>query len=58
MIITAIAYWLVGFPTGYYLAEYQGYGVNGYWIGLITGLSVAAILLLQRWLSHSKTIQI
>ena len=55
MIITAIAYWLVGFPTGYYLAEYQGYGVNGYWIGLITGLSVAAILLLQRWLSHSKS---
>ncbi len=54
MIMTAIAYWLVGFPTGYYLAEYQGYGVNGYWIGLITGLSVAAILLLQRWLSHSK----
>jgi len=49
MIITAIAYWFIGFPTGYYLAEYQGYGVNGYWIGLITGLSVAAILLLQRW---------
>ncbi|PHS14442.1 MAG: MATE family efflux transporter [Kangiella sp.] len=54
LFITAIAYWLVGFPTGYYLAEHQGYGVNGYWIGLITGLSVASILLLQRWLSHSK----
>ncbi|MFT6732813.1 MAG: MATE family multidrug resistance protein [Polaribacter sp.] len=54
MVITAIAYWLVGFPTGYYLAEYQGYGVNGYWIGLITGLSVAAVLLLHRWISHFK----
>ncbi len=54
MIITAIAYWLVGFPTGYYLAEYQGLGVNGYWIGLITGLSTAALLLLKRWLSHSR----
>lgn len=54
MIITAIAYWLVGFPTGYYLAEYQEYGINGYWIGLITGLSVAAILLLQRWFKLVK----
>jgi len=54
MIITAIAYWLIGFPVGYYLAEYQGLGVNGYWIGLITGLSTAALLLLNRWLSHSR----
>lgn len=53
MIITIIAYWLVGFPAGYYLAEYQALGVNGYWIGLIIGLSTAALLLLKRWLSHS-----
>jgi len=54
MIITAISYWLVGFPIGYYLAEYQGYQVNGYWIGMIFGLSTAAVLLLSRWVIFSK----
>lgn len=55
MIITAISYWLVGFPIGYYLAEYQGFQVNGYWIGMILGLSTAAILLLRRWVVFSKS---
>jgi len=54
MIVTAISYWLVGFPIGFYLAEYQGLGVNGYWIGMIFGLSTAAILLLRRWIVFSK----
>jgi MATE family multidrug resistance protein len=54
MIITAVSYWLVGFPTGYYLAEHQGYQVNGYWIGMIFGLSTAAILLLRRWVVFSR----
>ncbi len=54
MIITAISYWLVGFPTGHYLAEYQGMQVNGYWIGMIFGLSTAAILLLRRWIVFSR----
>lgn len=54
MVITAISYWLVGFPVGFYLAEYQGYQANGYWIGLIAGLSTAAVLLLHRWARLSK----
>jgi multidrug resistance protein, MATE family len=54
MIITAISYWLVGFPIGYYLAEEQNYQANGYWIGLIAGLSTAAILLLRRWIVLSN----
>lgn len=55
MLMTAIAYWLVGFPMGYYMAEHMGYQANGYWMGLIAGLSSAAILLLHRWyrLTHS-----
>jgi len=56
MIITAISYWLVGFPIGYYLAEHQDLGVNGYWIGMIFGLSTAAILLLRRWIVFSRPI--
>lgn len=54
MVVTAISYWLVGFPIGYYLAEHQDYGVNGYWIGMIFGLSTAAILLLRRWVVFSR----
>jgi MATE family multidrug resistance protein len=54
MLITAISYWLVGFPIGYYLAEEKNYQANGYWIGLIAGLSTAAILLLRRWMVLSN----
>jgi len=49
MYITAFAYWLIGFPCGYFLAEQAGFAVKGYWMGLIAGLSSAALLLLARW---------
>lgn len=49
MIISLIAYWCVGFPLGYYIAELAGRGVPGYWVGIIAGLSTAAVLLLVRW---------
>ncbi len=54
MFITAISYWLVGFPVGFYLAEYQDLHAKGYWIGMIFGLSTAAILLLRRWVVFSR----
>ena len=54
MIIIAISYWLVGFPAGFYLAEYQNLQASGYWIGMIFGLSTAAILLLRRWIFFSR----
>lgn len=54
MIITAISYWCVGFPIGYYLAEFKGHAAYGYWMGLIAGLSCAAILLLRRWVVLSR----
>ncbi|GAA4365399.1 MATE family efflux transporter [Kangiella marina] len=54
MIYMAVAYWMFGFPIGYYLAEYQGLKVQGFWIGIIVGLSIAAILLLSRFIRRSK----
>lgn len=54
MIYMAIAYWIFGFPIGYYLAEYQGLKVQGFWIGIIIGLSIAAILLLSRFIRRSR----
>ncbi|CAM2959880.1 MATE family efflux transporter [Paenibacillus sediminis] len=47
-IITLISYWIIGLPTGYYLGNYTYWGAYGYWIGLITGLAVGAVLLLRR----------
>ncbi len=49
MIITTIAYWGIGMPVGWWLTFRQGLGARGMWIGLIAGLSVAAILLFARF---------
>ncbi|WP_092790978.1 MATE family efflux transporter [Rheinheimera pacifica] len=47
--ITFIAYWSVGFGLGYVLGltDYivPAMGVHGFWIGIIVGLTVAALML-------------
>lgn len=60
MIITVLSYWIVGLGGGHWLGS-QGIGdrveplgVHGYWIGLIAGLSVAALLLAWRLQSISR----
>jgi MATE family multidrug resistance protein len=50
MLITVVAYWMVGMPIGYWLAFGAGHGVPGMWAGLIAGLTAAAVLLFARWL--------
>ena len=50
MAITVFAYWLVGFPLGLYLGFNEDLGARGIWMGLIAGLSVAAALLLSRFI--------
>lgn len=44
MMVNLIAYWVIGLPLGYYLGIHKNIGPQGLWIGLIAGLSVAAIL--------------
>ena len=48
-VITFIAYWLVGFPISYYLGKQEAYGSFGIWLGLLAGLTSAAILLYIRF---------
>lgn len=48
LILALVSYWVVGLPLGYYLANQTGLAAFGYWIGLITGLAVGAILLFSR----------
>jgi len=54
MYICAVAYWLIGFPVGYILAEYCGMGVIGYWVAIITGLTISAIFMAKRFFSLAK----
>jgi MATE family multidrug resistance protein len=48
-IITFISYWMIGFPISYFLGKEEAYGSLGIWIGLLAGLSAAAILLYFRF---------
>ncbi|WP_298894598.1 MATE family efflux transporter [uncultured Psychroserpens sp.] len=48
-IITFISYWLVGFPISYFLGKEEAYGSFGIWLGLLAGLTTAAILLFIRF---------
>lgn len=49
MYITFVAYWIVGFPVSFYLGRYTSLGATGIWIGLLAGLSVAALFLYIRF---------
>ncbi|PBJ14574.1 MATE family efflux transporter [Flavobacterium sp. ACN6] len=49
MYITFAAYWIIGFPISYYLGEYTELKAQGVWIGLLAGLTAAAILLYIRF---------
>jgi MATE family multidrug resistance protein len=49
MYITFVAYWVIGFPISYYLGEYTELKAVGVWIGLLAGLSAAAIFLYIRF---------
>lgn len=53
MLLALIAYWLIGIPLGGWLALGAGLGPKGMWIGLIVGLTVAALLLASRFLRVS-----
>lgn len=44
MVFNLISYWFIGFSVGYYLSFIGEYGPEGLWIGLIAGLTTAAIL--------------
>lgn len=48
-VITFVSYWVVGFPVSYFLGKEEALGSLGIWLGLLAGLTVAAILLFIRF---------
>ncbi|QYJ68367.1 MATE family efflux transporter [Flavobacterium litorale] len=47
--ITFVSYWVVGFPVSLYLGLYTDLKATGVWIGLLAGLTVAALFLYLRF---------
>ena len=48
-IITFFSYWVIGFPVSYFFGKEDMYGSFGIWLGLLAGLSSAAVLLCFRF---------
>lgn len=48
-LLTFISYWAIGFPISYYFGKEDVFGSEGIWMGLIAGLTSAAILLFIRF---------
>ena len=52
MLLTVFAYWMVGMPVGAFLAfggwGFDGWGVIGFWVGLVIGLVTSSILISWR----------
>jgi len=53
-VITFIAYWILGVPSGYLLAFVFNLGVNGVWFGYIVGLYASGLMLTIRFNVKSK----
>jgi MATE family multidrug resistance protein len=50
MLYSVLAYWLVGMTLGWWLTFVRDWGPAGMWVGIIAGLTVAAVLLGARFL--------
>jgi len=54
VVYMVVAFWIVGLTLGYHLTFAREMGPAGMWIGMIAGLSVAAVLLLRRFNKTSR----
>lgn len=54
MYITFVAYWMIGFPISYYLGIHTSLEAVGIWIGLLAGLTAAALFLYIRFVRLTK----
>ncbi|MBD2716381.1 MATE family efflux transporter [Microvirga sp. STR05] len=52
-VVALLSYWVVALPLGYWLGFILNMGSLGVWLGLLTGLSLVAGLLLWRFRQHS-----
>jgi MATE family multidrug resistance protein len=53
-IVTVIAYWVIGIPVGWWLAQSFNLSLYGIWFGLTLGLTFSAVMLSIRFLKESR----
>jgi MATE family multidrug resistance protein len=53
-VVALLAYWAIALPLGYCLGFWLHLGAVGVWLGLLTGLSIVAIVLLLRFRRESQ----
>jgi len=64
LFLTLIAFWVVGLGFGYSLGLSEIWGApmgpKGFWIGLVIGLTCAAVVMVLRlrWIANSKIVQL
>jgi len=59
MVIAAISYWGIGVTAGYILSQPMGFGASGVWVGLVIGLTCAAVLLnLRFWRLVARRVRV
>ena len=51
--LSLLAYWALGLPLGWVLANPVGMGPAGVWTGFIVALGLAAVLLVRRFLRQT-----
>ncbi|MEM9092800.1 MAG: MATE family efflux transporter [Cyanobacteria bacterium P01_F01_bin.53] len=49
MVLSAIAFWGIGIPSGYFLCFVAGWGAVGLWIGQYTGVAVGSVIFVWRF---------
>jgi MATE family multidrug resistance protein len=54
MLTNLAGHWFVGLPLGYAACFWWGWGVQGLWLGLATGLIIVGSLLLATWNRRAK----
>jgi MATE family multidrug resistance protein len=54
MLVTLVAYWLVGMPVAWMLSFHTSAGPNGLWWGMVAGLGTAALGLSMRFASRTQ----
>ncbi len=52
--LVAIAYWVIGLPSGYLFAFVLNMGAPGMWLGFIVGLTLASVFLTARFLKMTR----
>jgi MATE family multidrug resistance protein len=55
LVLAMLAYWLLGVPLAAFLTFGCGLGVRGIWLGLMAGITAAAVMLTTRFLRATRT---